>query len=409
MVVLGVHPLRFPHIVNVSLSATIRFRRNRFALGLAAALVALTTACAPEDPAELRVGLIGQFDGQMAGTSGLPARLGAQLAIDEINADGGVRVGGVVHRLVLIDRAVESRPDAAAVMARALINIDSVDVLIGPQTSALAIPAAAVAEASDVLMIAPMASNPAVTQGHRVVFRLAFVDAFQGAVLARFAYDSLGHRRAAVLFDAGSAYGREIAALFSQTFERLGGRVVASETFDIDGPPDHGPQIRRLIAANPDAILLPNFVTHDSAQIRRARQLGFRGRFLGSDSWDVRALSPRDDANGSIVVANWDSRSDRQASRDFLARWQARHTEVPRATAAATYDAVHLAAAAASQAGSLRGAALAEALRTRGVYEGAVSRLDFRGTNDPVRGAVILEVRPDQMWVRSTVAPPSTP
>ena len=268
--------------------------------------------------------------------------------------------------------------------ARALINLDSIDVLIGPQTSTLAIAAAPVAEVSEIPMIVPMASNPAVTAGRRMVIRLAFVDEFQGDALARFAYDSLGVRRAAALHDAGSPYGRDITRLFRETFEGRGGEIVRTETFDADDPRDHAPQLRRILRERPDAILLPSFVVHDSAQIRLARELGFRGRFLGSDAWDVRTLARREDAEGSIVVANWD-----------------RSTDSP----AATYDAILIAAAAASRAGVRSGGTVADSIRHLGTWAGALTSFEFRGTGDPVRGAVILEVFRDSMPVRALITP----
>jgi branched-chain amino acid transport system substrate-binding protein len=365
-------------------------------------------ACARETPDEFRVGLIGVHEGPMAGSSGIPGRRGAELAVAQLNAEGGVLIAGRRHRVVLYERETENRPDAAALAARALINLDSIDVLVGPQTSTLAIAAAPVAEVSEIPMIAPMASNPAVTAGRRMVVRLAFVDAFQGDVLARFAYDSLGVRRAAALHDAGSPYGRDITRLFRETFEARGGEIVHTETFDADDPRDHAPQLRRILEERPDAILLPSFVVHDSAQIRLARELGFRGRFLGSDAWDVRTLARRQDAAGSIVVANWDRSTDSPAARAFLAAWNAAYPdELPRATAAATYDAVLIAAEAASRAGVRSGGAVADSIRHLGRWSGALTAFDFRGTGDPVRGAVILEVFRDSMPVRALITPES--
>lgn len=368
--------------------------------------VLFAVACADPEPATWRVGLIGSYTGTMAGSSGIPARQGAEIAVRRLNARGGVIIDGRAHRVVLIERETDNRPDAAALAARALINLDSVDVLIGPQTSNLAIAAAPVAEVSKVPMITPMASNPAVTAGRRMVTRLAFVDAFQGEVLARYAYDSLRIRRAAALHDAGSPYGRDITRLFSETFEALGGRIVRVETFDADDPRAHAPQLRRILAERPDAILLPSFIVHDSAQIRVARSLGFRGRFLGSDAWDVRTLATRDDALGSIVVANWNRRADRAASRDYLAAWDSAHPGAPpRATSAATFDAIMLAAEAARRAGVRSGPALVDSLRGLGPWAGALADFEFHGTGDPRRGAVILEVQRDSMPLRAVIGP----
>lgn len=372
----------------------------------ALAATVLVAGCQDRSATPWRVGLIGAHTGTAAGSSGIPGRQGAALAVARLNAEGGVEIAGRRHPVVLIERETDLRPDAAALAARGLINLDSVDVVIGPQYSNLAIAAAPVAEVSQVPMITPMASNPAVTKDRRMVTRLAFVDEFQGEALARFAFDSLRIRRAAALHDAGSPYGRDITRLFSETFEALGGRVVRVETFDADDPRDHSSQLQRIIAERPDAILLPSFIVHDSAQIRVARALGFRGRFLGSDAWDIRTLATRDDALGSIVVANWNRHADRAASRAFLAAWDSAHpTEQPRATAAATYDAVLLAAEAARRAGVRSGPALADSLRTLGAWSGALADFEFLGTGDPRRGAVILEVQRDSMPLRAVIGP----
>ncbi len=361
----------------------------------------LLLACGPSGPREFRVGLIGTFDGPMASASGIPARDGARLAVDELNAAGGIRIDGRRYRVVLIERETEARADAAAIAARALINLDSVDVLVGPQTSALAVAAGAVAEAAQVPMIAPMASNPRVTDGRRFVTRLAFRDETQGAALARFAFDSLNVRRAGALHEAASAYGRDITRLFSETLEARGGQMVRVETFAADGPREHEAQLRRLIAADVDAILLPSFVVHDSAQIRIARSLGFRGTFLGSDAWDIITLQRRDDAVGSVVVANWDRRIQREEVQRFIAAWTARYTERPRATAAATYDAIKLLAEAATLAGTRSGGAVADSLRRPREWSGAFTAYRFVGTGDPQRGAVILEINKDSTLVRA--------
>lgn len=374
---------------------------------LLGALTALALACRQTEPPEIRIGLIGVFAGTLSGTSGVPARQGAQLAVAELNDSGGVRIGSVAHRVVLIDAEAQNRPDAAAVAARRLVNLDSVDVLIGPQLSALAIAAAPIAEESEVLMIAPMASNPRVTEGRRFVFRLAFLDSFQGEVLAHFAFDSLGIRRAGVLHDAANPYGRDIAALFARSFTARGGTIVGIEHFDVDGSHDLRPQLRRLMAGNPQALLLPNFVTSDSPQLRQARDLGFRGRFLGTDSWDVRDLAATPESRGSFVVAGWDRDTTRARAKRFHRLWQRAYGSAPHATAAATYDAVHIVTEAMRRAGSRGGPSLADSLRVLGRFEGALATYDFRGSNDPQRGAVLLEMGATGFTNRNSVPPKS--
>lgn len=381
--------------------------RCRCRTGLLLAALALTAGCRERAAPELRIGLITVTSGPMAAVSGLPSREGATLAVEELNAAGGVRIGGVTHTVVLVERAVETIPSSAAEGARALINLDHVHAIVGPQISAQALAAGAVSDPAGVPLIAPMASNPAVTAGRPHVLRLAFVDAFQGSVLARFAHDSLHLRTAAVLYDAANPYGRDIAQLFSRTFGDLGGRVTGEETFTSDVASDFRPQLRRLLARRPDALLLPNYALYDSVQVRQARELGFRGTFLGSDSWDPPSIGKLPEAAGSVLVANWDARSDRAASQRFVGSYRARFGTVPRSTAAATYDAVHLVALAAARAGTLDGDPLAGALRAFGPYDGASAAFEFTGSGDPRRGAVVLELRPEGDRIRfvGTLAP----
>lgn len=374
--------------------------RSRLPLQSRLALLATMTTgaltgvgCASPEQPEFRIGIVVLATGPFGPILGVPGQRGAEIAVAELNAAGGVVIGGVAHRVVLKSRPSESRPDAAATAVGALINIDSVDAVVAPLISVFASPAAGVAQAARVLFIAPMASNPAVTEGRGFAFRLAFSDGFQGELLAQFAYDSLGIRRVAALSDEASSYGSEVVRIFRERFEARGGLMVAEEGFAADGPMDFRAQLRRMVAARPEAILLPNYIRFDSIQVRQARELGFKGRFLGSDSWDPTAISSMPLANGTIVVANWDNRSPRPESREFVAKFRALHGEGPRTAAAATYDAVRLIALAASRVASADSDALPRALRDLGEFAGASADFRFAGANAPERGAIVIEIR----------------
>lgn len=363
----------------------------------------LLLSCAKPAPPVLRLGLIGVFEGSAKDFSGTPAQRGAQLAVEELNNAGGVNIGGVLHRLVLTEKQIAPRTDAAAAAARSLINIDSVDVIIGPQFSNLAVAAGAVAEAASVPLIAPMASGPAVTEGRQFTTRLAFVDPLQGEVLARFAYDSLKVRRAAALFNVASSYGRDIVRLFSSTFSTVGGTFTDSVSFNADAPGELRAALQQVLKGRPDAILLPNFVSKDSMQPRLLREMGYTGRFLGSDGWDATAIKDRSAIVGVIIVGNFDKRDARPALNAFSALWRRHYPNDPlRATAAATYDAVKILADAAMAAGTTDGPALAGAIRAPRIFEGALATYRFNGSGDPTRGAVLLEVRADSAILRAT-------
>lgn len=377
----------------------------RFSIVAMAVLAA--AGCKKPSPPVWRVGLIGVFEGNTRNSSGHPGRLGARMAVDELNEAGGVNIGGVMHRVVLLDRETANRPDAAAAAARALINLDSADVVVGPQFSALALAAGVVAEASEVPLVAPMASSPQVTAGHRYVSRLAFLDATQGEVLSRFAYDSLGIRRTAALYNAASSYGREIVELYRSTFIARGGEMGTVETYNVDDPGPPLAQLRRLLASRPDAILLPNFSIRDSTQVRLLRAQGFNGQLLGSDGWDAITLRGRDYVRNTIIVANWDAGSGREGVTRFRTRFAAKYPDDrPRATAAATYDAILLLARAAQRSAARTGLALAEAFRRGDAYDGAFAAYRFDGTGNPVRGATLLQMVADSALYRATIQPP---
>ncbi len=332
------------------------------------------------------------MDGPGASISGQSSLAGARLAVEELNASGGIAVRGVRHHVRLIERGYENRSDDASSQARALINLDSVDVLIGPQLSPHAVAASSVAEEAHVPMISPMSSNPATTQGKRFVFRLAYLDAVQGEILARYAFKRMEARRAAVLFDVANPYSRDLAALFRKSFEALGGRVVTGE-FTSDELVEFRPALRRLAATRPDVLFLPNMALVDSVQMRQARSLGMTATFLGSDAWDPPSLSVVPEATGAIVARQWHEEMPQAEVSGFIARYRARWGEAPRATAAMTYDAIRIAAMAVGRAGTLDGASVAMAIARFGPFTGAGGTVRFTGTGDPERNAVLTVIR----------------
>ena len=354
--------------------------------------VLLLTACAPKPLPQVRIGLLALLTGELAPQSGIPSQQGAEMAVDDINAAGGIDIAGKRMKVRLTVRDYEPRPDAAATGARALINLDNIDALVGPQLSAHAVAAASVAEMSRVPMIAPMASNPAVTAGRHYVFRLAFLDPFQGEMLARYAFENLAARRAAVLYDVSHAYGRDITALFRETFQNAGGTIVAAETFTSDQGTDFRVQLKRIAAARPDVLLLPNLSSVDSFQVRQARALGIRAPFLGSDSWDAVGLAHIPEADGAVIAHQWHIGVPRPLAVDFVNRYQARFGVEPRSTAVFTYDAIRLLADAMHRAGSKDGGPVSQAIAKTNDYEAVAGTIQFTGTGDPRRAGVLSQI-----------------
>lgn len=378
---------------------------RRLALSGSLTACAVMVGCAPAKPREIRIGLLALLKSEMANPSGIPSERGARMAVEEINKVGGVEVDGKRYQINLIVRDYEPRPDAAASAARALINLDSVDVLIGPQFSSDAIAASTVAENSRVPMVAPMASNPAVTVGKKYIYRIAFLDPFMGEMLARYAQEDLKAKRAAVLYDVANAYSRDISALFRTTFETLGGKVVASETFTTDQKRDFTAQLSRIAAAKPDVLLLPNVVAVDSFQVRQARALGIRALFLASDIWDPPGMRHIPESHGTVYARQWHPDMARPATQQFTSRFRDLFHEEARSTAAMTYDAVKIVAEAITRAGSLDGAKIAHAIGETKGYDGVTGTLSFNGSGDPRRTGVLAIMGPERDSIIRLVDP----
>lgn len=373
-------------------SKTRRAIRPAAMLLLAAAFVMGTAGCERKGR-DIRVGLLALMEGEYAIASGGPSLNAARLAVREINDSGGILVDGRRHRLVLAERTHGARPDAAASEARASINIDRVDILIGPQLSGLANAAAAVAEESGVPMISPMASNPAVTAGRRYVFRMAFLDEFQGSLLATFSRDDLHATRAAVMYDVSLPYSADIARLFSETFQRLGGSIVATETFTSDQLTGFPQAMKRIAAQRPGVILFPVGSPTAVRLIAEARRQGIHAHLLGSDTWDLTTIAPMPDADSSFVVHQWHPDIQRDQVVAFVAAYRAEYGDIPRATAALTYDALQVATRAIQRASVLDGDRIADAIAATPRFEGASGNIEFGGRHDPRRSGVLSILR----------------
>ncbi len=355
-------------------------------------MLCAAAACGPRELPEFRIGVLASLSGTRSETSGRQTVEGAELAARVVNDSGGLTVGGRRYRVMVVIRDVGDQADKATAAARELINTERVAALVGPQFSRDALPVANLAEAAQVPMISPMSSNREVTRDKRFVFRVAFTDDVQGAAAARFALEQLKARRAAVLYDVAGEYSRGLAQEFVAHFERGGGRMVAREEFTTDAATDFRPQLRRIRAARPDVLFLPNFMPPLRSQLSQAREVGVAAVFLGSDSWDAGILATPE-SDGSFVVNQWHSgMASDSSSRRVLAAFRALYGHDARTTAAATWDAFHLLFHAARSAGSVDPSALRDGLAAIAGYQGVTGAISFAGGNDPAKSAAIVRV-----------------
>lgn len=206
------------------------------------------------------------------------------MLVDEVNAAGGI----AGKQLEFIPYDTKGTPEEAVNAVNRLVTSDKVQVILGPNSSGLAIPIASVLEKGKVADIATVATNEKVTFDAGKVkpynFRVCFIDPYQGAVAASFAYQEAGFKTAAILSDISDEYSQGLAEYFKKTFESLGGQVVAEEAFKT-GDVDFRAQLTKIKEKAPDVIFLPYFYKEVSLTAKQADEIGIKAIFMGGDGW----------------------------------------------------------------------------------------------------------------------------
>lgn len=342
------------------------------------------------------------------------SRFAAEMLKDEINAAGGLEVGGVKYPLEFIYEDNESKPESAVNVTMKLIERDKVLALVGPQSSRQAVPAAEVADNSEVPMISPWATNPDVTFERPWVFRAAFLDPFQAPVAANFAEKQFNAKKAAVLFEVSNDYSKGLADFFKQTWEKKHGEgsVVA---FESHGPKDQdfSAQITKIIAAKPDFIFLPENYSFVALIVPQARDLGYTGPFMGSDAWGSAELASLcgEPCNGQFFSTHYAAAGAKGATKEFIEKYKAKYGYVPDDIAALTWDAVNLVLKAIQDVGEVKPdlederLAIRDAMANIKSFEGITGTMSFDEQGDPIKCAVVVRIDKGEFIFTESVCP----
>ncbi len=367
------------------------------ALAVALCSLAGLAGCADRRPAavedEIVVGVIAPLTSSIL-RSGPPTVEGATLAAKEINAAGGVDLGGRRRRIRLLVEDTEDRPETAVSKAFKLIGSDRAVALVGLPISDSALAVAKVAEERRVPLISTMSTNPETTRGKSFVFRVIFHDAFQGRVLAGFAYRDLGARKAGVLFDPGRAYSRGLTQVFGASFERLGGEVVAEETATADDV-DVSDRLLRIRQSGADVLVVPVYPSLLPPLVRQARALGITAPALGGDTWGTLAAAERGGWGRCYFSDVWAPDAPSPVSSRFIGAYRQEYAKPVTNYAALAYDAVFLVARAIETRGDAAPESIRAGLLSLRDFAGVTGAIRYDGTGDPVRSAVIMRLADD--------------
>ena len=256
-------------------------------------------------------------------------------------------------------------------------------------------------------MVAPAATNPKVTQTGNYIFRVCFIDPFQGTVMAKFAKDDLKAHRVAILSSVSNAYSLGLAKFFKDTFTANGGEIAAEKNFS-EGDKDFRAQLTAVKAAGVDAVFVPGYYTEAALIVRQARDLGITAPFFGGDGWeDEQLLKIGGTAlNGCYYSTHFSAENTDPVVAAFVGRYKARwNNEAPGAFSALGYDAVYVLADAIKRAGTTDGAKLRDALAATKDFPGVSGVTTIDKDRNASKSATIIAIKDGKAKFFKTVAP----
>ncbi|MDR2521431.1 MAG: ABC transporter substrate-binding protein [Spirochaetaceae bacterium] len=361
---------------------------KRLFLAAAAAVCAASLgACKKTDAGIIKVGGIFPLSGDVA-VYGVDCRNGILLALDEINAAGGVNG----KPLALLAEDDEGNPEKTVNAYKKLTTKDGVSMIIGSLTSGCTIAITKLAQAQKVVQIAPAATNPAVTDAGDFIFRTCYTDPFQGTVGGLFAARDLGAQRAAILFDIGNDYSTGLTDNFIRSFEAEGGVVAVRESYN-SGDVDFNAQITKIKAAAPDVVYLPDYYSTVALIAKQLRAQGIQTPIAGADGWDGLTNNAGDEVLNGFYSNHYAPDSTDAKVVNFVSSYKKKfNNAVPTAFAALGYDSLYLLRDAVANAGpDADSSAVKNALAAlRGDY--LTGNLSFDENHNPVKSAVMVEV-----------------
>jgi branched-chain amino acid transport system substrate-binding protein len=347
------------------------------------------TTAAAGDGAPFKIGLAAPFTGQYA-NYGASHRGGADIAVEELNEQGGVN-GGEVSYAIGDD---QGDPREAVLVAQGFIDDAEIVFVNGHMFSGATIAAGANYEQAGLPMVSPSATNPDISDLGDFIWRICMTDAFQGAGLAEYTVNDLGMGNVAILLD-DSDYGRGLADAYEQGIQDAGGTVVARAQYTT-GDTDFRAQLTQIRQANPEMLFLSGYYPEGSRIAQQARELGIEAQMLGSDGYasDELISLGGQAVEGMLLSTFFDYSRDDPAVQQFVSAFRERNNDQnPDWFAASSYDVIMVVAEAANLAGSNDRDAINEALGELGSYEGITGTIIFDENGDVQKPLNIVVVR----------------
>jgi branched-chain amino acid transport system substrate-binding protein len=379
-------------------------KRSSWLLVLGLVVAPALTSCSEGAGGEGNEIVVGEF-GSLTGTTatfGISTKNGIDMAIDSVNKAGGV-LGKQVRVIVEDD---QGRPEEAQTVVTKLINSDRVLAVLGEVASSRSLAAAPVAQQNQIPMISPSSTNPKVTEVGDYIFRVCFIDPFQGLVMAKFATNTLKVKNVAILRDIKNDYSVGLADVFIENFRKMGGTIVADESYS-EGDTDFSAQLTAIRAKRPEAIFIPGYYTEVGLVARQARGLGLNVPLLGGDGWDSPRLTEIGGPalNNSYFSNHYSTEDPSPVIQSFVKAYTDRYGQAPDALAALAFDAANILFDAMRRAGTTDPRAVREALAQTRDFPGVTGKITIDATRNAVKPAVVLQVVDGKLKYVETIAP----
>ena len=352
-------------------------------------------------PAAIKIGEVDPLTGGVS-QFGIGCHQGFVLAFEEINAEGGI----LGQKIELVTEDDQSKPGQSATAVRKLITQDKVVALVGDATSSATLEAAPIAQADKIPMITPTATNPRITEVGDFIFRVCFLDEFQGRVLARFAREKLKAQKIFTLTDVKQDYSIDLLKFFKEEFTKLGGTIVGEQSYST-GDIDFRAQLTPIRVAKPDAVFVPGYYQEVALIVKQGRQIGLTMPFIGCDGWANQTLLAIGGkaVDGCFFTNHFSPDDQSPIVNSFVTKYQEKYGVLPDTFSALGYDAARLLADAIKRAGSSDPQAIRDALAKTAGFQGVTGEISLDANRNASKPGLIVTVKQGKFEIAEKIAP----
>lgn len=350
----------------------------------------------------IRVGVYLPLTGQNA-FGGQLELAGIKMANKEVPTVLGKKV-----ELIVVDNKSDKVEAANAV--KRLIEKEKVVAILGTYGSSLAMAGGEIAENAHIPMIGTSCTNPLVTQGKKYIFRVCFIDPYQGAGAATYAFKTLKARKAALLVDVAQDYSVGLANFFERSFKKLGGTIVAKLSYN-SGDQDFTAQLTDIISKKPDVLFIPSYFAEGAIIMKQARELGGTFRIMGGDAMDnpdIVKIGGKAVEGFIHTTFPYDPmmKNMNPVAKKFTANWKkAFPNKDPNVNSALGYDSYMLLMDAIKRAKSTDPEAITKALAETKGFLGVTGVTTINKTHDAEKPVGIKEIKNGKVMYVATVQP----